>query len=94
MNARNYRRRNRKAAVFPALREERCGGAVIAHRRDLLTRLDLVFIDTTSLSFESACGQTLGQHGYTDRICGRSFLLCSLMATDGPCARSVPGEAT
>jgi hypothetical protein len=40
----------------------------------LLTRLDLVFMDTTSLSFEGAGGQTLGQHGYSkdhDRICGR-----------------------
>ncbi|HXO85025.1 MAG TPA: IS1634 family transposase [Gemmatimonadales bacterium] len=34
-------------------------------RRDLLTRLDLVFMDTTSLYFEGAGGQTLGQHGYS-----------------------------
>ena len=33
--------------------------------RDLLTRLDLVFMDTTSLYFEGAGGQTLGQHGYS-----------------------------
>ena len=47
---------------------------LFAHRRDLLTRLDLVFMDTTSLYFEGAGGQTLGQHGYskiTGRICGR-----------------------
>ena len=42
---------------------------LFAHRRDLLTRLDLVFMDTTSLYFEGAGGQTLGQH--VDRICGR-----------------------
>jgi hypothetical protein len=36
---------------------------LFAHRRDLLTRLDLVFMDTTSLYFEGAGGQTLGQHG-------------------------------
>jgi hypothetical protein len=29
-------------------------------------------MDTTSLYFEGAGGQTLGQHGYSDdRICGR-----------------------
>jgi hypothetical protein len=38
---------------------------LFAHRRDLLTRLDLVFMDTTSLYFEGAGGQTLGQHGYS-----------------------------
>jgi IS5 family transposase len=42
------------------------------HRRDLLTRLDLVFMDTTSLYFEGAGGQTLGRHGYSkDRQHGR-----------------------
>jgi hypothetical protein len=38
---------------------------LFAHRRDLLTRLDLVFMDTTSLYFEGAGGQSLGQHGYS-----------------------------
>jgi hypothetical protein len=38
---------------------------LFAHRRDLLTRLDLVFMDTTSLYFEGAGGQTLGRHGYS-----------------------------
>jgi hypothetical protein len=34
-------------------------------RRDLLSSLDLVFMDTTSLYFEGAGGQTLGQRGYS-----------------------------
>ena len=38
---------------------------LFAHRRDLFSRLDLVFMDTTSLSFEGNGGQTLGQHGYS-----------------------------
>jgi hypothetical protein len=38
---------------------------LFAHRRDLFTRLDLGFMDTTSLYFEGAGGQTLGQHGYS-----------------------------
>jgi hypothetical protein len=38
---------------------------LFAARRDLLSSLDLVFMDTTSLYFEGAGGQTLGQHGYS-----------------------------
>jgi len=38
---------------------------LFAHRRDLFTRLDLVFMDTTSLYFEGAGGQTLGRYGYS-----------------------------
>ena len=38
---------------------------LFAHRRDLFTRLDLVFMDTTSLYFEGAGGQTLGRHGFS-----------------------------
>ena len=39
-----------------------------------MPRLDLVFMDTTSLYFEGAGGRTLGQHGYSKDhrpICGR-----------------------
>jgi transposase len=38
---------------------------LFAVRRDLLSSLDLVFMDTTSLYFEGAGGQTLGEHGYS-----------------------------
>jgi hypothetical protein len=38
---------------------------LFAARRDLLSSLDLVFMDTTSLYFEGAGGQTLGQRGYS-----------------------------
>jgi hypothetical protein len=34
---------------------------LFAYRRDLFSRLDLVFMDTTSLYFEGLGGQTLGQ---------------------------------
>ena len=36
---------------------------LFAHRRDLFSRLDLVFMDTTSLSFEGLDGQSIGQYG-------------------------------
>lgn len=38
---------------------------LFAHRRDLLTTLDLVFFDTTSIYFEGQGGLTLGQHGHS-----------------------------
>ncbi len=39
---------------------------LFSHRRDLFSRLDLVFLDTTSLYFEGAGGgQTLGRHGHS-----------------------------
>ena len=38
---------------------------LFAHRRDLFRRLDLVFMDTTSLYFEGQGGQTLGEHGFS-----------------------------
>ena len=58
---------------------------LFAHRRDLLTRLDLVFMDTTSLYFEGAGGQTLGQHGYSKdhRPDLRQMILAVLIDGDG-----------
>jgi hypothetical protein len=36
-----------------------------ARRSDLFTKLDLVFFDTTSIYFEGAGGESLGQHGHS-----------------------------
>ena len=47
---------------------------LFAHRRDLFTRLDLVFMDTTSLYFEGAGGQTLGRYGYSKDTGFRRYL--------------------
>ena len=38
---------------------------LFARRRNLLSGLDLVFFDTTSIYFEGAGGQTLGRHGHS-----------------------------
>jgi hypothetical protein len=58
---------------------------LFACRRDLLTRLDLVFMDTVSLSFEGAGGQTLGQQGYNEdhRTDLRQMILAILINGDG-----------
>jgi hypothetical protein len=37
---------------------------LFAKRRDLFSKLDLVFMDTTRLYFEGG-GQTLGRHGFS-----------------------------
>ena len=67
-----------------------------AHRRDLLTRLDLVFMDTTSLYFEGAGGQTLGQRGYSKdhRPDLRQMILAVLIDGDGRpvCSEIWPGN--
>ena len=62
---------------------------LFAHRRDLFTRLDLVFMDTTSLYFEGAGGQSLGQHGYSKdhRPDLRQMISARWTATDVRCAR-------
>jgi Transposase DDE domain len=40
--------------------------ALFARRRDLFSELAVVFLDTTSLSFTSAGGESLGQRGYSN----------------------------
>jgi DDE family transposase len=69
---------------------------LFAHRRDLLTRLDLVFMDTTSLYFEGAGGQTLGQHGYSKdhRPDLRQMILAVVIDGDGrpACSEMWPGN--
>ena len=72
--------------------EERLFG----HRRDLLSRLDLVFMDTTSLYFEGAGGQTLGRHGHSKDhrpdLC--QMILSVLIDGDGRpvCSEMWPGN--
>src|SRR5215475_11847310 len=54
-----------RSPFAPRCRKDVVEERLFAHRRDLFTRLDLVFMDTTSLYFEGAGGQTLGRHGYS-----------------------------
>ena len=46
---------------------------LFAHRCDLFTRLDLLFLDTTSLYFEGAGGQTLGRDGYSKNVAAKNM---------------------
>lgn len=70
--------------------------ALFAHRRDLFTRLDLVFMDTTSLYFEGEGGRTLGRHGYSKdhRPDLKQMILAVLIDGDGRpvCSEMWPGN--
>ena len=69
---------------------------LFARRRDLFSRLDLVFMDTTSLYFEGAGGQTLGRHGYSKdhRPDLRQVILAVVIDGDGRpvCSEIWPGN--
>ena len=65
-------------------------------RRDLFSELDLVFMDTTSLYFEGAGGEMLGQYGYSKdhRPDLRQMILAVLLDGDGRpvCTEMWPGN--
>jgi hypothetical protein len=69
---------------------------LFAHRRDLFTRLDLLFMDTTSLYFEGAGGQTLGRYGHSKdhRPDLRQMILAVVIDGDGRpvCSEMWPGN--
>jgi transposase len=54
-----------KTPFAPRCIKDRIEEDVFAHRRDLFTGLQLVFFDTTSISFEGNGGQDIGQRGYS-----------------------------
>jgi hypothetical protein len=69
---------------------------LFARRRDLFSKLDLVFMDTTSLYFEGAGGQTLGQRGFSKdhRPDLNQMILAVLLDGDGRpvCTEIWPGN--
>src|SRR5208283_3564141 len=85
----------RRDAIFAALREG-LEEELFAARRDLLTTLDIVFMDTTSLYFEGAGGQTLGRRGFSKdhRPDLNQMILAVLLDGDGRpvCTEMWPGN--
>jgi hypothetical protein len=69
---------------------------LFARRRNLLTTLDVVFMDTTSLYFEGAGGRTLGRRGFSKdhRPDLRQMILAVLLDGDGRpvCTEMWPGN--
>ena len=70
--------------------------ALFAQRRDLFSKLDLVFMDTTSLYFEGEGGQTLGQRGFSKdhRPDLKQMILAIVLDGDGRpvCSETWPGN--
>ena len=54
-----------KTPFAPRCTKDRIEEAIFDHRRDLFTNLQLVFFDTTSISFEGEGGQDIGQRGFS-----------------------------
>ena len=94
-SGRSWRRRRkarlRRAAVKDAVEER-----LFERRRDLFTDLSLVFMDTTTLSFHGAGGETLGAHGHSKdhRPDLRQMVLAVVLDGEGRpvCTEMLPGN--
>jgi hypothetical protein len=71
--------------------------ALFARRRDLFSELSVVFLDTTSLRFEGAGGETLGQRGHSKdhRPDLMQLILCVVIDAEGRpiCTEIMPGNS-
>jgi hypothetical protein len=71
-SARSCQRKTVERPFAPRCLKDVVEERLFAHRRDLFTRLDLVFMDTTSLYFEGPVGRRLAATATTriiDRTC-------------------------
>ena len=70
--------------------------ALFARHRDLFTNLSVVFMDTTSLSFEGEGGETLGAYGYSKdhRPDLKQMILAVMVDGEGRpiCTEMMPGN--
>jgi len=71
---------------------------LFARRRDLFTRLDLVFFDTTSIYFEGAGGESIGQNGHSKdhRPDLKQMVVGMVLDNEGHplCSEMWPGNST
>jgi len=71
---------------------------LFARRRDLLSTLDMVFFDTTSIYFEGQGGQAMGQYGFSKQHRpDLKQLVVGLVLDDSGtpiCSQILPGNAT
>ncbi len=82
--------------LAPRCRKDLVEERLFQHRRDLFARLDLVFVDTTSLAFTGAGGEILGRHGYSKdhRPDLHQMILAVVLDGDGRpvCSEMWPGN--
>jgi len=90
------REQDARTPLAPRCTKDLVEERLFAHRCDLFSRLDLVFMDTTSLYFEGAGGQTLGRHGHSKdhRPDLHQMILAVLIDGDGRpvCSEMWPGN--
>jgi transposase len=78
--------------------KDRVEEELFARRRDLLTTLDMVFFDTTSIYFEGQGGATMGQHGFSKdhRPDLKQLVVGMVLDNTGTpiCSQILPGNST
>ena len=78
--------------------KDRVEEELFARRRDLLTTLDMVFFDTTSIYFEGQGGESMGRHGFNKdhRPDLRQLVVGMVLDDSGTpiCSQILPGNAT
>jgi Transposase DDE domain len=83
-------------ALAPRCIKDEIEERLFARRRDLFSDLSLVFMDTTSLSFCGAGGESLGAHGYSKdhRPDLKQMILAVVIDGDGRplCTEMLPGN--
>jgi hypothetical protein len=83
---------------MPRCNKDRVEEELFARRRDLLTTLDMVFFDTTSIYFEGQGGATMGQHGFNkDHRPDLKQLVVGMVLDDSGtpiCSQILQGNAT
>jgi len=83
---------------MPRTIKDRVEEELFARRRDLLTTLDMVFFDTTSIYFEGRGGESMGQYGFSkDHRPDLKQLVVGMVLDDGGtplCSQILQGNAT
>jgi hypothetical protein len=82
----------------PRCWKDRIEEELFARRRDLLTSLDIVFFDTTSMHFEGEGGETLGRRGHSKnhRSDLKQMIVGVVLDNEGTpiCSEMWPGNTT
>jgi hypothetical protein len=84
--------------LVPRTTKDQIEEQLFARRRDLFTEVEVVFFDTTSLYFEGAGGESLGQYGHSKdhRPDERQLVVGAVLEGDGRpiCCELWPGNTT
>ena len=83
---------------MPRCIKDRVEERLFERRRDLLTTLDMVFFDTTSIYFEGGGGQIMGEHGFSKdhRPDLKQLVVGMVLDNSGTpiCSQILPGSST